>query len=273
MSDDVESQARQLGWVPETEFRGDPGKWVDAETFVERGKTVMPILKANNKKLEDSVSQLKGEVSRLTGLYEASQDAINAMREFHEEDVRNKVKQARAGLLEELKAAKREGDVDREVEIQDEIHRLDTEQVKAKERDEKKPDATPPAPQINPVMKQWIEDHPWYGKDAKRTALAGAIATEMRQEDPEETLQGREFLDEVARRVDEFMGASRATTKVMGAGRPSSGGRGRSYDDLPADAKDTVERQANRMVGPGRAFKTKAEWQKYYADLYFKEVE
>ena len=47
----VEQEARTLGWVPAEEFKGDPNRWVDAETFVERGHTVMPILRKNNERL------------------------------------------------------------------------------------------------------------------------------------------------------------------------------------------------------------------------------
>ena len=62
MSENTEQEARNLGWVPQEEFRGDPGKWVDAETFVERGHTIMPILKSNNKKLEE---QLRSQAAEL----------------------------------------------------------------------------------------------------------------------------------------------------------------------------------------------------------------
>ena len=59
----VEQEARTLGWVPAEEFKGDPNRWVDAETFVERGHTVMPILRKNNERLETLVKQQAEELS------------------------------------------------------------------------------------------------------------------------------------------------------------------------------------------------------------------
>ena len=43
----VEKEARTLGWVPQSEYR-DGDHFVDAETFVKRGKEINPILRKNN---------------------------------------------------------------------------------------------------------------------------------------------------------------------------------------------------------------------------------
>ena len=40
----VEQEARTLGWVPQEDFRGDKSRWVDAETFVQRGHEIMDLL-------------------------------------------------------------------------------------------------------------------------------------------------------------------------------------------------------------------------------------
>ncbi len=33
-TNEVETQALAMGWIPEEKFRGDKAKWVDAETYV-----------------------------------------------------------------------------------------------------------------------------------------------------------------------------------------------------------------------------------------------
>lgn len=33
---DHETKAREMGWTPKEEFKGDPDKWVDAKDWVER---------------------------------------------------------------------------------------------------------------------------------------------------------------------------------------------------------------------------------------------
>lgn len=65
-SPEVVAEARQLGWVPQEEFRGDQSRWVDADSFVKRGHEVMPILKANNARLMGEVTSLKATLTEAT---------------------------------------------------------------------------------------------------------------------------------------------------------------------------------------------------------------
>ena len=51
VSPEILREAKTLGWVPKDQFRGSADDWVDASTFVERGKQVMPILNHNNERL------------------------------------------------------------------------------------------------------------------------------------------------------------------------------------------------------------------------------
>ena len=50
---DVEQEARLLGWVPQEEFRGNKDNWETAEAFVERGQHLMPIRRQNNVRLKN----------------------------------------------------------------------------------------------------------------------------------------------------------------------------------------------------------------------------
>ena len=34
----IENEAREMGWTDKDGFKGDPEKWVDAATFVDRGR-------------------------------------------------------------------------------------------------------------------------------------------------------------------------------------------------------------------------------------------
>jgi len=55
----VEEEARAQGWVGKDEFRGSDDDWVDADTFVKRGKEIMPILRKNNEKLLKELGEAK----------------------------------------------------------------------------------------------------------------------------------------------------------------------------------------------------------------------
>jgi hypothetical protein len=54
---EVEVEARLVGWIPESEWVGAPPKYgfVDAQTFLEKGETIVPIL---NAKLKDARATL-----------------------------------------------------------------------------------------------------------------------------------------------------------------------------------------------------------------------
>ncbi len=62
----IEQEAHNLGWVPLDQWRGDPEKWTDADTFVKRGKEIMPILRKNNEALQGTVGQLQAKIDHLT---------------------------------------------------------------------------------------------------------------------------------------------------------------------------------------------------------------
>lgn len=268
----VEDKAKNLGWTPREEFKGDPEKWIDAEQFVERGEHIMPILKANNQKLQSEVLSLRGEIQRVNQILAAGQEAIEELKKFHSEDTERQVKKARKDLMAELRAAKREGDTDKELDIQEELDNFDEELRK----ESAKVAAAPIAhtqPVNDPMFVAWQYDNPWFGVDKKKTALMIASAEELRADPKNNGLVGKAFYEAAAREADKVLNPQgRATSKVESAsGRSSvatSAGR-RSFADLPAEAKNVCERQAKKLVGEGRAFKTMADWQKHYVEQYF----
>ena len=86
------------------------------------------------------------------------------------------------------------------------------------------------------------------------------------------------ILEEAGQRVEEFLegtpsgGSSKALGGNGGTGRSGGGGggpAGKSYSDLPADAKAYCEKSAGRFVGPGKRYKDVDSWRKGYAKSYF----
>lgn len=63
---DFETEAREHGWVPEDEFKGDKARWVDAETFMKRADEMMPLLKATNARQKREIEQLKKDLKRFS---------------------------------------------------------------------------------------------------------------------------------------------------------------------------------------------------------------
>lgn len=275
MSDNIEQEARAMGWVPQEDFRGDTSRWVDAETFVERGHTVMPILKKNNERLEGTVKQQQAEIERMKAMVDAGQEAIAQLQEVHSEATKAAVEKAKRDLMNELKTAKRDGDVDREIEVQEALDELREQQKKIEQP------TRPAAPQSaqqgadaqHPEFAAWMSENKWFGADQRKTMRVMGIAQELRADEQYDSLQGRAFFDKVVEVMEERTGARPVTNKVS-EGRPSGGGgsgTGRSFADLPADAKAKCDDQGRKLVGPGRAFKDQAAWRAYYTKLYFTE--
>jgi hypothetical protein len=266
----IEQEARTLGWVPAEDFKGDPNRWVDAETLVERGHTVMPILRKNNERLESLVKQQSEELNKMKSLFSASQESITELQKVHADATKAAVAKARAEVMSELKEAKRDGDVDREIALTEELQELKTRQVEI--------DKPAPAPtqqqqqQVHPEFQAWMDENPWFGTDTRKTQKAMGIAQILRADPENDNLTQRAFFDRV---MAEMEGRTRPAADKVGGARPTGTGGGggtaggKSFADLPADAKAACENQGRKLVGEGRAFKDMAAWRSYYTNLYF----
>lgn len=275
----IEQEARGLGWVPQDEFRGDASRWVDAQTFVDRGHTVMPILKATNRRLESEVERLRGETQKLQQLFSASQESITELQKVHMDNTKAAVEKARRDTLAQLKVAKEEGDIEAEVTLTDQLSDIKDQQKAlsaAAEQQTRQQQAPASAPQqLDPEFQAWVKENSWFGQDNRKTLRAMGIAQELRADPALDALQGRAFFDKVLSVMEERSGGGAPATSKVGSGRPSggggSGGGKKGYNDLDADAKAACDRQAKKLVGEGRAFKDTAAWRQYYADMVFGE--
>lgn len=267
-----ETEAKNIGWAPKDQYKGDPEKWVDAHTFLERGQHVMPILRKNNERLQADIGRVREENTKLQSLVKASQESIQALEEFHTAETARQVETARKNLLAQLKIAKKDGDIEGEVDLTDELTRLNAAAAKAEEKPAKKNgEDTTTRPEVHPEFKVWAAEHPWYGTDPLKTHLALGIAQKMR--DSGDMRVGRPFMDEVTAEVDRAERAMKglpAQSKVESP-RGGSGGspaNGKRFSDLPPDAQASCHRFSSRLVGPGRAYKTEADWESAYTKKY-----
>lgn len=260
----VEQEARGQGWVPLTEFRDNEDKWVDAETFVKRGREINPILRKNNEILRKELAQVKASAAE-------SIQAAKDFREFQKENFDRKVKEY-SDQIEQLKSAKREAikesDGDRVVAIDDAIDKLKEDSATLKKPEPHK--ETPPPKELDSNIQEWVEQNQWYGKDTEdsieMTEITNGVAAAIRKSNP--SLIGKEFLNELDRRIEkrfpEVKGKPKreiADSKVdsggSGSGRPTGGKP--SYDKLPDDAKKACD----RFVSQGLMTK-----EQYVADYY-----
>lgn len=285
-SAEVIAEAREMGWRPKEEFQGDPEHWVDADAYVEKGRHVMPILKATNERLRGDLTKTNTELADLRRALANSQSTIEALERYHQDDVKQKVEKARADLKAQLVAAKKDGNVEAEVDLTDQLtqlndaERLDADRRAAAGGDDKDKGTRRDAPvdlSKDPIYLQWKDDNPWFGTDDDKTAIANDVSIKLRLAGNTKT--GRAFLDDVAletsRRIERLSGGRTAKVEAGrgGAGGTTGAGTGaKTYNDLPSDAKRACDDFARDLVGPGRRYKDVDSWRKSYVEQYFREV-
>jgi hypothetical protein len=272
LAPEIIQEATNLGWVPKEQWRGDPNHWKPANEFLEIGRITVPIMKENNKRLQAELRTAHGKIQELSDSFAQAQDAIQALQEFHAEDVARQVKKAKADLLTEVAAAKRDGDVELEVRLTDQLSELnaairEAERAPVKPTKQEKKPATEPTP-VDADFQEFVTLNPWFGTDLRMTNKAMGIAQLLRGDPENDKLTSKEFYNEVLKRMQGDTTHSRVNNPSP-TGNTGGGTSGKTYADLPADAKAACQKQAQRLVGEKRAFKTMDAWQKEYARLFF----
>jgi chromosome segregation ATPase len=264
-----------MGWLPKEKYleQGRPEKnWVDAETYVERGEEVLPLLRANNKQLVGQVTELQTKTSELAAQLASANESIEALKDLRTTLNIDKVKKEKTEILDSIKVAKQEGDVDAEVALTDKLTQVNAA-LKEAEKPAVKTVTTATPPPITPEAQAWMGKNPWFGTDLGKTGYAQGLAQEWQKAGKK--LGTQEFFDHVDAKVAEVFDPNRArreggskVSETTNSERTDGGTSGRSFSDLPADAKEAFERQAKKLVGPGKVYKTRQELQKVYVDQY-----
>lgn len=296
----VEQRAREMGWAPKEQWRGNPDHWIDASTFVQRGEQVLPILQANSRKDRAELENLRRQMQQQSAQLQAANESIQVLTNLSTEQSRNAAKEKRRELLRQQAEARSSGNTDLEIDIGEQIADV-TAQINAS-RDEESNEGERPArgkkpngkqgsqqpqssdsttnndPTADPQYQAWLGENSWYGTDRRRTALAVAIGQELRSDPANNHLQGRAFFDKVTAEVNKVLAPPRTPSKVESGANGGNGAQrnneadpasGKTYADLPQDAKEACERFAKQVVGEGRAFKDIASWRKHYITQYF----
>ena len=232
----IKADARQMGWVPKEEFRGNPNDWVDADAFVQRGREIMPILRKNNERLLDKVKQLEQDMLE-------SRNTLGDFRKYHEQAL----DQQRKAALTQLKAARKEAISNSDGEAFDQIEEYIREVEETKV-------VHAPAPRVapDPKIEAWFEKNPWYKDDIALQDVANEVAERLTRGRPD--LKGVEFLESVKAIVQERMPAkfknpARNSPAAVEGSTPRAPRSGKSYNDLPSDVKAMCDRFVRDIPG------------------------
>src|SRR5574337_341980 len=169
--DETEKEARSLGWVSQDEFKGNTDRFISADEFLRRGKEVLPLLKATNRKLEEQVQRLQNALSYKSQEFDSLTQSVQELKDYQVKEMAERIKQERAALRVQLKEAREEGDVELEGQIEDRLDAL---------KEQKVPTQAPsiPRPPLTQEYLDWHKENPWFEHDQRKTGLALGIRSE-----------------------------------------------------------------------------------------------
>lgn len=264
VSHEVVKEAESQGWVPKERFRGNESDWVDADTFVKRGREILPILRKNN---ENLVKDLQATKEQLKEFREAAEEFKKFQKEAYErkaseyEDRIREIKESRAQAISD-------GDGQKVNALDDALDQAKEDLKEAKqaviEADTVK---TPePAPQaMEPELQSWLDGNTWFGQDKRMTSIANGIGDSIRLEFP--MLKGKAFLDKLdevlAEEFPNKFGEKRspASRVESGSGRQGRGSsNAQSYDNLPADAKAACDKFVKQKLMTKEEYVASYDW-------------
>jgi len=266
---ELEREARSMGWQPEVEFKGNKDHWVTAQDFVERGRAVMPILLKNNKRLHAELLTRDEKLATLEASLGSFQTAMQKMERHYTDANKRAVENAKRELKNELKQARLDNDVEAEFDIQEKLTNLN---IPVPVPPTPKVETAEPAQNLTPEFKIWNAENPWFGTDNKKTKAIMRVAEDLREDGSE--LVGVEFMDECLRVLEASSAALKPTYpagKVESTARAPRQNNSKSFSSLPAEAKQACHEDAEDFVGANKRYKTLQDWENQYAKIYYSE--
>ena len=263
---EVRQEAESQGWVPKEKFRGNESDWVDADTFVKRGREILPILRKNN---ENLIKDLNSTKEQLKEFREAAEEFKKFQREAYERKAQDYEKRIQE-IKESRAQAISDGDGQKVNALDDALDVAKDELKEAKQavKDaEKAPIETPASTEIDPGLQVWLDRNTWFGQDKRMTGIVNGIGESLRLEFP--LLKGQAFLDKLDEVLaEEFPGKfggekkSPASRVESGSGRASRGSssNAQTYDNLPAEAKAACDRFVKQKLMTREQYVADFDW-------------
>jgi hypothetical protein len=219
-----EDKARAQGWRPMEEYKGDPEKWVSADSFLKRADEELPIMRERTRKMASELAELKSTVKKFS--------------EHHAKVEQIAYDRALADVKKQRREALAIGDAEG----------VEAAEEKIEELKELKPAPKKEAvAEIAPEVQAFVTANPWFQSEPKLAKYAEMVCGELQSEDPTRDLG--DILKEVAKEVksrfpEKFANAKRsAPPAVEGSGAVASGGKGaKTFANLPAEAKQACEK-------------------------------
>lgn len=221
-----EAEARKIGWksLDELGNKVDPNHFVDAETFYKRGQDMMPVLRANNSMLSRKIDALERQLKQVGSFVTRAEE--------------RGYERALADIEAKQEAAVESGDLKAFREASQEADKLRQDMAKSSQ--------TTPPEDFAADFTAWGKENKWYVTNSVMAAYADNIA--VKESERLGRALNRSELDELTSRVKEEFSEDfpeaferpaprQKRPMVDGGGQRQPVRGGKTYNDLPADAK------------------------------------
>lgn len=279
---EIRDKATAIGWRPEEEFKGDPALWVDAAEYLRRGEEVLPLVKAENRRMHERQDKLTAEISRLAAVVGEQRKSMDDMAKFNLQQLADKLTEQKRQLTAQLREARKDEDNSLVEDLEEQLE--ENTEARGKVKDVVAAQAAKPAPQTQqqaavetPEYKEWAAANPWFGGTSLADDAKSAVAMRLGAKATAAGKTGKAFFEAVDEGLAELYPAAPKRKDPTEDGRPSGGSGSTSSSDsgfkgLPPEAKAKAKEQSARFVGPNKMFKTEPDWFAYYAKQYNTEA-
>ena len=255
----IEEKAKSMGWVPKSDFKGDPDQWRDAKAFVERGENMIPILKSRLDKTEQ-------ELRIALQMNKAELDEIK----------KSSYEKAKAEFEEKLRALD-----EKEFEA---FQSGDAEAYKKTKAERQK--LKPPAPpkqaepqqaRPDPVFEDWQSKNAWYQEDADLRDYADFIGHKIASENmtngmlqiPVQDLYEKVSLQVKKQFPNKFQNPNREGAAAVEGSKPAAQKTSKhTFEAMPDSARAQYKHFNKRLEEQGRKPVSKEQYAKYYWEQF-----
>lgn len=296
MTDDTENQveteqdspetvelAREMGWKPETEWKGEPpkGGHLSATEYVRRGEKILPIVNARARKAEERARELEARLDRQEQEHAKNLSRIERVTAATLENQRLQITAQYAARKE---AAVEIGDKDAYRQAnkdEDEALKAIDERLKDDEGDKGKKDDKPRElpKEVKAVIDEWIGENSWFNTDEEMNVVANSRHMKILKEKPGLSLKDNleEVREYVKKRFPEKFGDDvdgdepprRRGSPVEGGSRLNGGSGGSLWAKVPAADQKIAAQHLEWFLKPGETMekdgsKAKQRWAEKY---------
>jgi hypothetical protein len=230
---ELEEKARRMGWRPQDEYKGDPARWTDAESFVRVGEERIPVMKENFNKLEDK--------------YKTLEQKVKAQEDYQKHMGKIQYERAMKDLKAEQIMAVEEADTEKFQQLEQKAEQI-------------KNDYSPKQPvqdQAPQEVAEWQAKNAWFNTDYRMTEAARFYENQLLH------MPLAQRLEEVSRKVNaDFAPPKEVARKLPAVEGARQHGNGKAPAKTWSDIDPNHLEAANTMVKSGLL--TKADYLKDY---------